>query len=127
MLSKEEIEFCTSLEKMFNYLKNKKELTEFEKIVIINFDYITKKVLSTECKTATEIVSKNMYYELVKRKEEYYEKQINQLESDKQKLIKKLEEINTRNAELYNSPKQKEVDFSKWNLVQELLEILKKE
>ena len=40
MLSKEEIEFCTSLEKMFNYLKNKKELTEFEKIVIINFDYM---------------------------------------------------------------------------------------
>lgn len=91
MLSKEEIEFCTSLEKMFNYLKNKKELTEFEKLVIINFDYITKKVLSPECKTATEIVSKNMYYELVKRKEEYYKKQIDQLESDKQKLIEKLE------------------------------------
>ena len=66
MLSKEEIEFRSSLEKMFNYLKNKKELTEFEKLVIINFDYITKKVLSQECKTATEIVSKNMYYELIK-------------------------------------------------------------
>ena len=92
MLSKEEIEFCSSLEKMFNYLKNKKELTEFEKLVIINFDYITKKVLSPECKTATEIVSKTMYYELIKRKEEYYEKQIDQLESDKQKLIEKLEE-----------------------------------
>lgn len=92
MLSKEEIEFRSSLEKMFNYLKNKKELTEFEKLVIINFDYITKKVLSPECKTATEIVSKTMYYELIKRKEEYYEKQIDQLESDKQKLIEKLEE-----------------------------------
>lgn len=106
MLSKEEIEFCSSLEKMFNYLKNKKELTEFEKLVMINFDYITKKVLSPECKTATEIVSKNMYYELIKRKEEYYEKQIDQLESDnyeqnniinsyierEQKLIEKLEE-----------------------------------
>ena len=56
MLSKEEIEFCSSLDKMFNYLKTKKELTEFEKLVIINFDYITKKVLSDECKTATEIV-----------------------------------------------------------------------
>lgn len=92
MLSKEEIEFCSSLEKMFNYLKNKKKLTEFEKLVIINFDYITKKVLSPECKTATEIVSKTMYYELIKRKEEYYEKQIDHLESDKQKLIEKLEE-----------------------------------
>lgn len=92
MLSTEEIEFRSSLEKMFNYLKNKKELTEFEKLVIINFDYITKKVLSPECKTATEIVSKTMYYELIKRKEEYYEKQIDQLESDKQKLIEKLEE-----------------------------------
>lgn len=92
MLSKEEIEFCSSLEKMFNYLKTKKELTEFEQQVIINFDYITKKVLSDECKTATEIVAKNMYYELVKRKEEYYKKQIEQLESDKQKLIEKLEE-----------------------------------
>ena len=92
MLSKEEIEFCSSLEKMFNYLKTKKELTEFEQQVIINFDYITKKVLSDECKTATEIVAKNMYYELVKRKEEYYKKQIKQLESDKQKLIEKLEE-----------------------------------
>ena len=90
-MSKEEIEFCTSLEKMFNYLKNKKKLTEFEKLVIINFDYITKEVLSPECKTATEIVSKNMYYELIKRKEEYYEKQIDQLELDKQKLIEKLE------------------------------------
>ena len=92
MLSKEEIEFCSSLEKMFNYLKTKKELTEFKQQVIINFDYITKKVLSDECKTATEIVAKNMYYELVKRKEEYYKKQIKQLESDKQKLIEKLEE-----------------------------------
>ena len=91
MLSKEEIEFRSSLEKMFNYLKNKKKLTEFEKLVIINFDYITKKVLSPECKTATEIVSKTMYYELIKRKEEYYEKQIDQLESDKQKLIEKLD------------------------------------
>lgn len=54
-------------------------------------------------------------------------KYINQLESREQKLIEKLEEINTRNAELYNSPKQKEVDFSEWNLAQELLEILKKE
>lgn len=92
-MSKEEIKFCTSLEKMFNYLKNKKKLTEFEKLVIINFDYITKEVLSPECKTATEIVSKNMYYELIKRKEEYYEKQIDQLELDKQKLIEKLEKV----------------------------------
>ena len=52
---------------------------------------------------------------------------IDQLESREQKLIEKLEEINTRNVELYNSPKQKEVDFSEWNLAQELLEILKKE
>ena len=93
MLSKEEIEFRSSLEKMFKYLKNKKELTEFEKLVIINFDFVTKKALSNECKTATEIVSKNMYYELIKRKEEYYEKQIEQLESDKQKLIDKLEKL----------------------------------
>lgn len=92
MLSKEEIEFCSSLEKMFIYLKTKKELTGFEQQVIINFDYITKKVLSDECKTATEIVSKNMYYELVKRKEECYKKQIKQLESREQKLIEKLEE-----------------------------------
>ena len=35
----------------------------------------------------------DMYYELVKRKEEYYKKQIKQLESDKQKLIEKLEKI----------------------------------
>lgn len=54
-------------------------------------------------------------------------KYIKQLESREQKLIEKLEEINTRNVELYNSPKQKEVDFSEWNLAQELLEILKKE
>lgn len=91
MLSKEEIEFCSSLEKMFNYLKTKKELTEFEQQVIISFDYITKKVLSDECKTATEMVSKDMYYELVRKKEECYEKQIDKLESDKQKLIEKLE------------------------------------
>lgn len=99
MLSKEEIEFCSSLEKMFNYLKTKKELTEFEQQVIINFDYITKKVLSDECKTATEIVAKNMYYELVKRKEEYYKKQINQLESREQKLIEKLEKNNQEDIE----------------------------
>ena len=37
MLSKEEIEFCSSLEKMFNYLKNKKKLTEFEKISYYKF------------------------------------------------------------------------------------------
>lgn len=86
MLSKEEIEFRSSLEKMFNYLKNKKELTEFEKLVIINFDYITKKVLSPECKTATEIVSKTMYYELIKRKEEYYEKSIERLNEVKQQI-----------------------------------------
>ena len=101
MLSNEEIEFCLSLEKMFNYLKNKKELTEFEKLVIINFDFVTKKALSNECKTATEIVSKNMYYELIKRKEEYYEKQIEQLESDKQKLIEKLEKRRKQNNDRY--------------------------
>lgn len=101
MLSKEEIEFRSSLEKMFKYLKNKKELTEFEKLVIINFDFVTKKALSNECKTATEIVSKNMYYELIKRKEEYYEKQIEQLESDKQKLIEKLEERRKLNNDTY--------------------------
>lgn len=56
-----------------------------------------------------------------------YIKKVKQLESREQKLIEKLEEINTRNAELYNSPKQKEVDFSEWNLAQELLEIYKKE
>ena len=101
MLSKEEIEFRSSLEKMFKYLKNKKELTEFEKLVIVNFDFVTKKALSNECKTATEIVSKNMYYELIKRKEEYYEKQIEQLESDKQKLIEKLEERRKLNNDTY--------------------------
>ena len=52
-----------------------------------------------------------------------YSDKIDQLESREQKLIEKLEEINTRNAELYNSPKQKELDFSEWNLAQELLEI----
>lgn len=92
MLNKEETEFCSSLEKMFNYLKTKKELTESEQQVIINFDYITRKVLSDDCKTATEIIAKNMYYELVKRKEECYEKQIDKLEAEKQKLIEKLEE-----------------------------------
>ena len=56
-----------------------------------------------------------------------YKDKADHLESREQKLIEKLEEINTRNVELYNSPKQKEVDFSEWNLAQELLEILKKE
>ena len=135
MLSKEEIEFCSSLEKMFNYLKTKKELTEFEQQVIINFDYITKKVLSDECKTATEIVAKNMYYELVKRKEENYKKQIKQLESDKQKLIEKLEEDireETGYAKWTNSY-TKEISpavtrmISKSKYAQEILSILKGE
>lgn len=120
MLSKKEIEFRSSLEKMFNYLKNKKKLTEFEKLVIINFDYITKKVLSPECKTATEIVSKNMYYELVKRKEEYYEKRIDQLKSDKQKLIEKLEEDK-------ETLKKENSDGTLQDYVIRLLEILKGE
>ncbi len=135
MLSKEEIEFCSSLGKMFNYLKTKKELTEFEKLVIINFDYITKKVLSDECKTATEIVSKNMYYELVKRKEEYYEKYINQLESREQKLIEKLEEDireETGYAKWVDSNTKRissavTTMISKSQYAQEILEILKKE
>lgn len=131
MLSKEKIEFCSSLEKMFNYLKTKKELTEFEQQVIINFDYITKKVLSDECKTATEIVAKNMYYELVKRKEEYYKKQIKQLESDKQKLIEKLEE-DKKIFGNYEERKQMAKEHlyendGKWFYCQEILSILKGE
>lgn len=122
MLSKEEIEFRSSLEKMFNYLKNKKELTEFEKLVIINFDYITKKVLSPECKTATEIVSKTMYYELIKRKEEYYEKQIDQLESDKQKITEKLLELEFKKSSCVNST---QVEYIYEEFVQELEKILK--
>lgn len=130
MLSKEEIEFRSSLEKMFNYLKNKKELTEFEKLVIINFDYITKKVLSPECKTATEIVSKAMYYELIKRKEEYYEKQIDQLESREQNLIEKLEEDIVNITKTMRDGKHCD-DYSRCRLkayrtkTKEILEILK--
>lgn len=129
MLSKEKIEFCSSLEKMFNYLKTKKELTEFEQQVIINFDYITKKVLSDECKTATEIVAKNMYYELVKRKEEYYKKQIKQLESDKQKLIEKLEEdkkiFGNYEERKQMAKEQLYENDGKWFYCQEILSILK--
>lgn len=126
MLSKEEIEFRSSLEKMFNYLKNKKELTEFEKLVIINFDYITKKVLSPECKTATEIVSKTMYYELIKRKEEYYEKQIDQLESDKQKLIEKLEEEKFTIESTYSQINGNYfMAQDRLDLIKEILEIVK--
>lgn len=135
MLSKEEVEFCSSLEKMFNYLKTKKELTEFEQQVIINFDYITRKVLSDECKTATEIVAKNMYYELSKRKEEYYKKQIDQLESREQKLIEKLEEDireETGYAKWVDSNTKRissavTTMISKSQYAQEILEILKKE
>lgn len=126
MLSKEEIEFRSSLEKMFNYLKNKKELTEFEKIVIINFDYITKKVLSPECKTATEIVSKNMYYELIKRKEEYYEKQIDHLESREQKLIEKLEEEKFKIESTYSQINGNYfMAQDRLDLIQEILSIIK--
>lgn len=113
MLSKEEIEFCSSLEKMFNYLK-------------------TKKVLSDECKTATEIVAKNMYYELVKRKEEYYKKQIKHLESDKQKLIEKLEKDTVNITKTMQDGKHCD-DYSRCRLkayrtkTKEILSILKGE
>ena len=50
-----------------------------------------------------------------------------QLETEKQNLIEKLEEIVNKNAELYNSRNQKEVDFSEWQLAEEILSYMKGE
>lgn len=52
---------------------------------------------------------------------------LDRLLKEREMLIKKLEEIETKNAELYNSKNQKETDFSEWHLAEELLSILKGE
>ena len=57
-------------------------------------------------------------------------KYINKLEQKSETLDKAKEfvtKISTENAEKYNSIKQKEVDFSKWNLADGILNILEGE
>ena len=57
-------------------------------------------------------------------------KYINELEQKSETLDKAKEfvtKISTENAEKYNSIKQKEVDFSKWNLADGILNILEGE
>ncbi len=50
---------------------------------------------------------------------------LEQKESILDKVTELVNKIATKNAEKYNSKKQKEVDFSEWNLALEILNIIK--
>ena len=52
-------------------------------------------------------------------------KELEQKESILDKVTELVNKIATKNAEKYNSKKQKEVDFSEWNLALEILNIIK--
>lgn len=132
MLNKEEItnqlrDFLKSrAKKQQTYMNTMINGGNLGKIMILNLDDL--------------IELKNLFYKIIEQIEQLETElkettmQRNKLatilsekEDDKQKLIEKLENLCEINSNLYNSKKQKEVDFSEWSLAEEILEILKGE
>ena len=114
-MNKEEIEKQDRKIKISMPLLTQKEMLEIDN----NFDEIVKEFIKQYIREKDLAIAKY----IIDKQQKELEQKSNVLDKIKDFVTK----ISTENAEKYNSIKQKEVDFSEWNLADGILNIIEGE